>query len=274
MLTSPPVILTIAGSDSCAGAGLQADLKAISANGGYGICAVTAIVSEVPHVVSRVQIVEPEMLADQLAILSANYPIACIKTGMLANRELAQITADFLEAQAKHGIRLVVDPVMVATSGDRLLDDAAIDIYRERILPLAGIATPNLAEAETLLDRKIESESEMTEAASDFLKIFGCATLLKGGHLSDDQDAIDIFASPDGVIRLIAPRIPNIDAHGTGCTLSAALAALLGGGAPCNEAVRKAKAYISAAIAQSFHWNEPADISALNHDPDGLQSDS
>lgn len=274
MPSPPPVILTIAGSDSCAGAGLQADLKAIAANGGYGICAVTAIVSEVPHVVSRVQIVEPEMLADQLTILADHYPIACIKTGMLANRQLAQITADFLGDQAKNGIGLVVDPVMVATSGDRLLDDAAIDIYRQQILPLASIATPNLAEAEALLDRKIESEAEMTEAAIDFLKTFGCATLVKGGHLSDDQDAIDIFASKEGITRLVAPRIPDIDAHGTGCTLSAAIATLLGDGETFKDAVTKAKTYISAAIGQSHHWRGRVDICALNHSPDGIKPDS
>jgi len=270
MATSPPVILTIAGSDSCAGAGLQADLKAITANGGYGICAVTAIVSEVPHEVSRVQIVAPEMLADQLAILGANFPIACIKTGMLANRELARITADFLDEQTKRGIGLVVDPVMVATSGDRLIDDDAIELYRQRILPLASIATPNLAEAETLLDRKIASEIEMTDAAAEFQNAFGCAALLKGGHLSADQDAIDIFASPDGIVRLTAPRLPDIDAHGTGCTLSAAIAALLGSGESPVNAVTKAKTYISAAIGGSFRWNELAEISALNHNPIGL----
>ena len=272
MPTSPPVILTIAGSDSCAGAGLQADLKAIAANGGYGICAVTAIVSEVPHVVNRVQVVEPEMLASQLQILASHYPVACIKTGMLANLQLAQITADFLADQANAGIGLVVDPVMVATSGDRLLDDAAIEIYRQRILPLADIATPNLAEAETLLDQKIESETDMTEAAAEFLDRFDCATLLKGGHLSDDQDAVDIFVSREGVVRLAAPRTPNVDAHGTGCTLSAALATLLGAGESFNNAVAKAKRYISAAINQSHHWTGPSDIRALNHTPDGLQS--
>ncbi|MCL4166451.1 UNVERIFIED_CONTAM: hypothetical protein GTU68_024468 [Idotea baltica] len=272
MPSSPPVILTIAGSDSCAGAGLQADLKAITANGGYGICAVTAIVSEVPHVVSRVQIVEPEILADQLSILSGNYPIAAIKTGMLANSELSRITADFLEAQVTNRISLVVDPVMVATSGDRLLDDAAVEIYRQRILPLASIATPNLAEAGTLLDRKIESEKDMTEAAADFVAAFGCATLLKGGHLSEDQDAIDIFASNEETVRLTAPRIPGIDAHGTGCTLSAAIATLLGDGQTFSDSVRIAKNYISAAIEQAHHWRELADIRALNHQPDGLHS--
>jgi len=272
MPARPPVILTIAGSDCCAGAGLQADLKAITANGGYGVSAVTAIVSEVPHVVSRVQIVEPDMLADQLAILVRHYPVACVKTGMLANRELARVTADFLKAESENGTGLVVDPVMVATSGDRLLDESAIDIYRRQILPLASIATPNLAEAEVLLDRKIESEADMSEAAMEFLAMFGCATLLKGGHLSPNLEAIDIFASTEGIVRLTAPRIPNIDAHGTGCTLSAALATRIGRGESCPKAVQQAKRYISATIAQSYHWSEPADISALNHDPDGLDS--
>lgn len=268
-MPSPAVILTIAGSDSCAGAGLQADLKTIACLGGYGICAVTAVVSEVPGKVSRVQAMEPEMLADQLRILAEHYPLAAIKTGMLANTELAEVTAGFLETFAKpKKIPLVVDPVMVATSGDRLLDDNAIEVYRSRILPLATLATPNLGEASVLLDRPVTLLEQMEDAAREFHRLYGCATLIKGGHLKDSDKAVDVCFRPGHVSRLNAPFYPDIDTHGTGCTLSAALATFLGMGYTLSDALGHSKMFITKAIEQSFRWSAPATIYALNHFPE------
>ena len=270
MPSSPPVILTIAGSDSCAGAGLQADLKTIAAHGGYGICAVTAIVSEVPGTVSKVLTVEPEFLADQLRLLAENYPIGGIKTGMLANRELVEVVASFLEKFSRREIPLVVDPVMVATSGDSLLDEDAIDLYRSGILPLATVATPNLGEAAALLKRDVKTISDMENAAQEFYRRYQCSVILKGGHLAADEDATDLLFDGQEITRLSTPRIPDIDTHGTGCTFSAALAALLGSDHSLPEAFAIAKRYITDAIAQSHHWPQPGDICALNHQPENV----
>jgi hydroxymethylpyrimidine/phosphomethylpyrimidine kinase len=270
MSSSPPVILTIAGSDCCAGAGLQADLKAISAHGGYGVCAVTAIVSEVPGIVSKVQTVDSHLLADQLRMLIEHYPLSAIKTGMLANRELVKLVAEFLHRYSARKIPLVVDPVMVATSGDRLLDDDAIEVYRSEILPLATVATPNLGEAAALLNRDVSTISDMENAARDFYQHYHCSVILKGGHLSADEDATDLLFDGREVTRQSAPRIPDIDTHGTGCTFSAALATLLGAGHPLPEAFRLAKSYITRAIAESHHWPQPGDIHALNHQPENV----
>ena len=267
MPSSPPVILTIAGSDSCAGAGLQADLKAITAHGGYGICAVTAIVSEVPGKVSRVLTVEPDLLADQLHLLSENYPIAAIKTGMLANRELVEVVARFLENYSHRAIPLVVDPVMVATSGDSLLDEDAIELYRSGILPLATVATPNLGEAAALLNCEVKTVSDMENAAQEFYRCYQCSVILKGGHLAADEDATDFLFDGQEITRHSTPRIADIDTHGTGCTFSAALAALLGSDHSLTEAFAIAKRYITNAIGQSHHWPQPGDIRALNHQP-------
>ena len=270
MASSPPVILTIAGSDSCAGAGLQADIKAIGENGGYGICAVTAIVSEVPGSVSRVLTVEPELLADQLELLVANYPVAAIKTGMLGNRQLVRVVANFLQQYSNTKLPVVVDPVMVATSGDRLLDNDAIDLYRDSILPLSAVATPNLDEATVLLETGPIDSSDAEPVVREFYRRFGCPVILKGGHFENLRDSPDMLFDGTSAFLETARRIPDIDTHGTGCTFSAAIAALLGKGLSLAEAFAAAKAYVTKAIAQSHHWPLPRDIRALNHQPENV----
>lgn len=270
MNSSPPVILTIAGSDCCAGAGLQADLKAIAAQGGYGICAVTAVVSEVPGLVSKVLTVEPDLLNDQLQLLAKNYPIAAIKTGMLGNRQLVQVVVDFLHQNSVAGIPLVVDPVMVATSGDRLLDDNAIELYREHILPLATVATPNLDEAAALLHVTSISLEKAETLAREFQRRFQCPIILKGGHFESHHDSPDLLLDGESLYRETVPRIPKVSTHGTGCTFSASLAAILGAGCPLPEAFSATKRYITAAIAQSHHWPQPGNIHALNHLPENV----
>ena len=280
MPSSPPVILTIAGSDSCSGAGLQADLKAIGAHGGYGICAVTAVVSEVPGVVSKVMTLESDLLADQLEILVDHYPIAAIKTGMLGNSELCEVVANFLDEHSSKLLPVVVDPVMVATSGGSLLAGAAIETYRQRILPHARVATPNLDEAAVLLEREISDVASMESAAREFHERYRCPVIIKGGHLeAATNDATDILFDGETIIRESTPRLADIGTHGTGCTFSAALATILGKesangntGAQGDlaSAFTIAKSYITDAIAQSHHWPQPGNIHALNHRPENV----
>jgi len=269
----PPVVLTIAGSDSSAGAGLQADLKTFAAHGVYGICTATSVVAEIPGHVTGFDPVDPSLVMEQLAVLAEGFSIAAIKTGMLATPQIVAAVADFVERHSE--IPLVVDPVMVATSGDRLLAESAVALYRNRLLPLATIATPNFAEAEALLAHPVGSVDDMREAAEAFVERFHCgAVVVKGGHLPETDDAVDVFFSKtDKLAEFRAPRVPGIDTHGTGCTFSAAIAAQLARGLDLPRSVASGKRYISAAIEQSHQWPcGDGEITALNHFPTGVTS--
>lgn len=259
-----PVALTIAGSDCSAGAGLQADLKTFSAFGVHGLTAVTCIVSETPNRVEKVEAVSPRMLRSQLRILFDEFPVAAVKTGMLYSRELLRVVSEEL-ADRLGMFHLVVDPVMVASSGDPLLRPDAVRAYGEELLPLADVITPNLDEAAVLLGRRIAGRKAMPSAAEELREKFGAAVLLKGGHLRG-RDAVDVLAGPAGVHEYTLPRLPGRGAHGTGCTLSAAVTAELARGNSLGDAVQSAKKYLHSALKNQREWRRGAvRVAALEH---------
>nr|7R8Y_A Chain A, Phosphomethylpyrimidine Kinase [synthetic construct]7R8Y_B Chain B, Phosphomethylpyrimidine Kinase [synthetic construct] len=240
-----PVALTIAGSDSGGGAGIQADLKTFSALGVYGMSVITAVTAQNTLGVQGVHDIPPELVAAQIDAVFEDLRVDAVKTGMLSNAEIVEAVA---EALRRYGVRpLVVDPVMVAKSGDPLLAPDAVEALKERLFPLATIITPNLPEAEVLLGRPIRTEEEMEEAARRLLALGPKAVLLKGGHL-EGEEAVDLLADGEGIHRFSAPRVQTRNTHGTGCTLSAAIAAHLARGHDLPEAVREAKAYLTGAI--------------------------
>jgi hydroxymethylpyrimidine/phosphomethylpyrimidine kinase len=256
-----PVALTIAGSDSSAGAGIQADLKTFSAFGVYGLSAVTCVVAETPGHVSKIEPVSAELVREQIEVLLRGFPVAAIKTGLLFS---GRIISEIVDALRKHrSTPLVIDPVMVATSGDALLQDDAIQIYERDLFPLAALVTPNLGEASRLLGKSITDLAAMHEAGETLAKKYGVPVLLKGGHLSGD-DAIDLLFQSANVIEFSAPFSRGIATHGTGCTYSAAITAGLANGLPLEEAIRHAKKFVTAAIAQHHAWGS---VHALNHSP-------
>lgn len=264
--SSPPVALTIAGSDNSAGAGLQADLKTFSAFGVYGLTAVTCVVSEVPGHVEAVQSVTPALLRSQIRILFDNYPITAVKTGMLYSRALLRVVSEEL-ADRLGMFHLVVDPVMVASSGDPLLQKDTVRAYQEELLPLADVITPNLDEAAVLLDRRIRNVTEMPAAAEELRDRYGAAVLLKGGHLRG-RTAADVLSLRDGkTVEFTLPRWPARETHGTGCTLAAAVAAGLAYGRRLPAAVQDAKKYLHRAIGRPLSWpkKKGAPTSALRH---------
>ncbi len=260
-----PVALTIAGSDCSAGAGLQADLKTFEALGVYGLTAVTCVVAEVPGKVSCIQAVEPENLREQIELLLGNFPVAAVKTGLLFSPENASLVAEFFEERAPAKIPLVIDPVMVATSGDALLQDAAVETYRSRLFPLATLVTPNMAEAAVLADMPVRTLPQMRAAGEKLQREFGVPFLLKGGHLEGD-DAIDLLFEDGEVTEFSARYVAGVSTHGTGCTYSAAVAAGLAQGLALQEAITRAKEFVSRAIDQHLFWRTSSgEIHALNH---------
>lgn len=259
-----PPVLSIAGSDSSAGAGIQADLKAIAANGAYGLTAVTCVVAEVPGKVTALEGVSSDLLRRQLEVLLTSFPVAAAKTGLLFNADHVRLVADALR---ERDFPIVVDPVMVATGGDRLLAEDAVGAYEAELLPLATVITPNLDEAAVWLGATPIDESSMVEAAKVMAAQFGTSVLLKGGHL--EGDAVDVLAS-EGTLEIYrAPRTPNVATHGSGCTFSAAIAAQLGRGASLVDAIRVAKGYVSEVIAQCQRWRglSGGELHALEHFP-------
>lgn len=252
----PPCILTIAGSDSSCGAGAQADIKTIAALGGYGLNAITSIVSEVPGLVSKVQLLDTDMIADQIRVLFEAFPIKAVKTGMLGGLEQTRCVVRALPK----GVPLVVDPVMVATGGGRLLAEEAIQAVKHELLPLATVITPNMDEAEVLWDRSVKTRDDMLACARELHEQCGAAVLVKGGHLTGD--ASDVLWHDGTAQWFESPRVHGVHTHGTGCSYSAAIATGLGKGLPLAEAVREAKVFIHRAIAQHHAWGE---VHALNH---------
>ena len=249
---SPPVALTIAGSDCSCGAGAQADLKTFSAFGVYGLTAITCVVSEVPNCVEHVQAVKPEVLRSQIRILFENYPIGAVKTGMLYSRQLLRVVSEEL-ADRLGMFHLVVDPVMVASSGDPLLKKDAIKAYQEELLPLADVITPNLDEAAVLLGRKIASRRAMDNAARELRAAFGPAVVLKGGHLRGSR-AVDLLCDRKGTREFVLPYLRGRETHGSGCTLSAAIAAELARGRTLAASVESAKKFLHRGIARQLSW--------------------
>ena len=237
--------LTIAGSDSGGGAGIQADIKTMTVNGVFAMSAITALTAQNTTGVTDILNSTPEFLAHQLdAVFTDIYPDA-VKIGMVSSAELIQVIADKLsEYDAKN---IVVDPVMVATSGARLISDDAISVLKEKLLPLALLSTPNIPEAEILSGMAIGTAEEMEAAAARIGERCGCAVLLKGGH--DLNDANDLLCTGDGLRWFKGKRIDNPNTHGTGCTLSSAIASNLAKGMSLEDSVDQAKRYISGALA-------------------------
>jgi len=240
-------VLTIAGSDSGGGAGIQADLKTVIALGGYGTSAITALTAQNTQGVFGVMPVPPEFIVQQIEVVLQDIGADAIKTGMLHSAPVIEAVADAL---ARHGggVPLVIDPVMVAASGATLLQQEAISALKESLLPLAGLLTPNLPEAEKLCGRDIKSEEEMRAAAQELRALGPQAVLLKGGHM-EGNELVDVLASAEGVECFTTSRIPTEDTHGTGCTLASAIATGLAQGLMLRDAVIRARAYLQKAIA-------------------------
>jgi hydroxymethylpyrimidine/phosphomethylpyrimidine kinase len=258
-LRRKPVVMTIAGSDNSAGAGAQADLKTFSHFGCYGLTAITCVVAEVPGKVSAIQAIKPEIVAGQVSLSFAAFPVAAVKTGMLFSTAIIEVVAGVLKGRAN----LVIDPVMVASSGDRLLKKSAVEAYQKTLFPLATLITPNLDELKILAGRDVRNLAEMKEAGRELVEKYGCAILLKGGHLRG-KSAVDILATVEGFEAFSAPFVRGVETHGTGCTYSAAVAANLALGHSLSQAVAAGKTYITAAIGRHLRWGRTC---ALEHFP-------
>ena len=241
------IALTIAGSDSGGGAGIQADLKTFQRFGVFGTSAITAITAQNTRGVRQWEPVSPDLVRAQIDAVIEDLPPAAFKTGMIANGGVAQTVA---AAIREHALRnYVLDPVMVATSGDKLFESDAIEIIRDRLLPLASLVTPNLHEAEILVGEKLEDEDAIAHAAEKIVNEMGAAAvLIKGGHFPSGDRVVDTLY--DGDIRSFrSKRIDTTNTHGTGCTLSAAVAALLARGESLHAAVRRSIEFVQKAIA-------------------------
>jgi hydroxymethylpyrimidine/phosphomethylpyrimidine kinase len=240
-------VLTIAGSDSGGGAGIQADLKTFAALGTYGCSVITALTAQNTRAVTAIHEVPADFVSAQLDAVFDDIEIAAVKIGMLASSAIIEAVAAGLERHAARNV--VLDPVMVAKSGDRLLRPDAVAALKARLLPLATVITPNLPEAGDLLGLEAPRDEAGMIAAAEGLRALGPrAVLVKGGHM-EEADSIDILDDGGEPLTLVAPRVATANTHGTGCTLSSAIAALLGRGLPLREAVRDAKAFLTAAIA-------------------------
>ena len=237
--------LTIAGSDSCGGAGIQADIKTMTANGVYAMSAITALTAQNTTGVSDIYEVSPEFLEAQLTAIFEDIKPDAIKIGMVSSSELIKTIAANLKKY--NGKNIVLDPVMVATSGAKLISDDAISTLKEYLIPLATVITPNIPEAELLSEMTISNEEDMIKAAAYISEKYNCAVLCKGGH--SINDANDLLYSNGTYRWFYGKRIDNPNTHGTGCTLSSAIASNLAKGRDLNESVEKAKAYISGALS-------------------------
>ena len=253
-------VLSIAGSDSGGGAGIQADIKTITALGGYAMTAITALTAQDTRGVHAVMAVPPDFLRSQIRLVLADLGADAVKTGMLGDAATVEAVCDVL--QAHPGLPVVVDPVMRAKGGQALLDPEAMVVLKRRLLPLALLITPNIPEAELLGGMVIASEAAMAAAALALLTLGVPAVLLKGGHLPG-AEVVDLLATEDGIIEFRRPRIVTAHTHGTGCTLSSAIATGLAQGMDLTAAVARARAYVQAAIATAPGFG--AGHGPLNH---------
>jgi hydroxymethylpyrimidine/phosphomethylpyrimidine kinase len=262
-----PVALTIAGSDSGGGAGIQTDLKTFTAHGVYGTTAITCITSQNPDAVTGVEPVSPEMVVKQVEAVCDGFPLAAAKTGMLYSAEIIRAVADVVKRRKIK--QLVVDPVMVATSGAKLLQDDAIAILKEALLPRAMLVTPNIPEAEILWGQPITSNEEQQDAAEGIAMHYGVACVIKGGHLAEEGDLshplphiINVLYADGRLHSYQHDRVQGGETHGTGCTFAAAITANLANNAPLATAVAHAGAFVGNAIANCFDTG--------NHRPLGI----
>ena len=257
-----PVVLSLAGSDCSAGAGLQADLKTGFALGCYPLTVVTCVVSEVPGHVAGIVPLDPDFVASQLRECLRCFPVVAIKTGMLYSPQILQAIVPLLPTD----VPLVVDPVMVATAGDSLMLEETLQTYEQLLFPRASLITPNVDELVRLasLPSPPDSPQQLSDAASALARRLRCPILAKGGHLPGSV-CTDILAFPDSSCSAFShPRTPGIPTHGTGCTLSSAVASFLALGFPLPDAVSRALDFTASAIARSFSWPDHHSF-ALNH---------
>ncbi len=253
--------LTIAGSDSGGGAGIQADLRTFAAHGIHGLSAIAALTSQHTRGVTAVHVPPTDFLRLQINACFDDFDVAAVKLGMLANSEVIDAVANALDTH--RAPFLVLDPVMVATSGASLLEADALDALRLRLLPIATIATPNLPEAELLLGHSIPDRVAMHAACGELLDLGIASVLLKGGHLADDGDMLDLYADQHGIREIVHPRLA-LQTHGTGCTLASAIAASLCFGKSLPDACVAASDYVHRALAQGYRPGR-SDIVVLNH---------
>lgn len=251
--------LTIAGSDSSGGAGIQADIKTMTLNGVFAMSVITSLTAQNTMGVTGISDVTPDFLAKQMdCVFTDIYPDA-VKIGMVSSADLIKTIADKLtEYKAKN---IVVDPVMVATSGAKLINDDAVSVLKERLFPLATLITPNIPEAEILSDMSIKNETDMEQSAKKINKEYGCNVLLKGGH--GIENANDVLCCDGKTEWFRGEKIDNPNTHGTGCTLSSAIASNLAKGYPVTESVKRAKAYLTGAISAFLNLGNGS--GPLNH---------
>lgn len=244
-----PTAMTVAGSDSGGGAGIQADLKMFHALHVHGTCAITCVTAQNLSGVTGMEPMSPAMVGLQMASVAAGYPVAAVKTGMLFNREIIEAVATQLKSFKK--IPVVVDPVAAATSGATLLKPDALKALKELMLPLATLVTPNLDEVSAITGLDVTSPEAMRKAARAIYGTYGCAVLVKGGHLTRTMPALDVFYDGKTELLLTAPRLKGKATHGTGCTYCAAITAYLARGKSLSDSVKLAKQRITESIAMS-----------------------
>jgi len=258
-----PRVLSIAGSDSGGGAGIQADLKTFSALGCFGMTAITALTAQNTCGVRSIHPIPPAMLRDQIDAVVEDIGVDAVKVGMLHSPEIVHTVALAIDRHAL--VHVVFDPVMVATSGAVLIDNTAVDVLVRELFPRVAVITPNLDEAALLVGRALTSEHDMETAAADMLKMGAHAVLLKGGHLAGDTVS-DLYLDARGArLWMRAPRIPSANTHGTGCTLSSAIAAYLAVGESLIESVQSARTYIRGALQNGSQVRTGQGSGPLNH---------
>ena len=257
-----PAVLAIAGSDSGGGAGLQADLKTLAAHGVHGVTAVTAVTAQNTRAVTAVDPVSPRMVAAQIRAVFDDFEVGAVKTGMLATAAVVEAVCETLEAFPEPP--LIVDPVIAATSGRRLLDEDAVALVRDRLLPRARVVTPNRLEAEVLAGQPVRSMDDARRAAARIRMQGAAAVLVTGGHFDADE-SIDLLDDGGAVVELRGPRIEGRHTHGTGCTFSAAVAAGLAAGLPLPDAAGAAKRYVEGAIRNAAPLEARGGPRSLHH---------
>ena len=254
-----PAVLAISGSDSSGGAGMQADLKTMLACGVFGMSAITALTAQNTTGVRSIQDTKPDILADQINMVFEDIPPVAVKIGMVSATDIIDVIAERLTFH--HATNIVLDPVMVATSGANLISDDAIAALTGKLFPMATVVTPNIPEAEVLTDTLIRDQEDMEAAAHRLVERYGCAALVRGGH--GTEDANDVLAETDGTVTWFdGARINNPNTHGTGCTLSSAIASYLALGDTLPKAIKHAKKYLTGALKTQLnlgHGSGPMD---------------
>lgn len=250
-----PAALTIAGSDSGGGAGIQADLRTFSAFKVFACSVITAVTAQNPFAVNRIDPISARGVAEQLDAVLAAIPVKALKTGMLFNHTIINVVASRLNSE---NIPLVVDPVMISTSGSKLLKDKAVKALTDKLFPLASWITPNIPEAEALMGRKINGPDEMAECALALSREYSCGCVLKGGHSGNKKIAGDFVAAGKEIYILSSPlaKVDSLTTHGTGCTFSAALTAGVASGLAWKDALKAAKAYVYSALVENVRINK------------------